>query len=398
MRAALIPVFLLTAALAAGDVTLDFGSPGERLVFAAAKPPEFEPEGGTLTKEDTVTFSGASEGQTIYVWDRKAGKIASRPTKGSVIWTLKDADYKDVAGFTVAIDPARPVRVTLKDARRSVARLADNGKAAFFFVKPGRAEATVEFNQDGKPKTITQIVDVTPNGTATIALPGGTATPTETTTSQTTDPEAPNADSKTQNAEPKTQSPSGSAGNVFAYLIGLAVVGGIGYTALRYYQGNKGQVDSQLEKLGVQVPKPQDAALSTADPLPAMPKKPDPPAKIVLDDAAPTPLASVPVPMAQVAMPKAGGGVWLAQGADRVDIPNGETVVGREPGLGLSLVGESSVSRHHATLMRMGDTVTLTDNGSTNGTFVNGAKVTSPTVLRQSDEVRFGQATFRFGG
>lgn len=389
MRAALIPPLLLTAAFAvADDVSLDFGAPGERLVFAAAKPPEAEPEGGTLTRESTLVFSAAA-GQTLYVWDRKANRVASHPAKGLSTWSPKEADFKDVGTFTVAIDPARPVRVSLKDARRTVARLADAGNAAFFFVKSGRAEATVEFNQDGKPKTITQIVDVAPDGTATIALPGGAATTPETATS----PDSP----KTQNPKPKAGNEGGSAGNIFAYLIGLAVVGGIGYTALRYYQGNKGQVDGQLEKLGVQVPKPQDAALATADPLPAVPKKPDPPAKIMLDDAAPTRLASTPVAV-PIAIPQGGGGIWLAQGADRVDIPDGETVVGREPGLGLSLVGESSVSRHHATLMRMGDTVTLVDNGSTNGTFVNGAKVTAPTVLRSGDEVRFGQASFRFGG
>ncbi|RYG40556.1 FHA domain-containing protein, partial [bacterium] len=264
--------------------------------------------------------------------------------------------------------------------------------ASFFYLKPGKAEATVEFNQDGKPKKITQIVEIAPDGSASIALPGVGGGTTVAPASATEGGDATVASSAKEKA-----APSGSAGNIFSYLIGLLIVGGGAYMGIRYYQANKGQMDEQLEKLGVQVPKPADAPLATADPGPAIPKAPEPPQKIVLSDAAPTPLASAP-PAATVSLPKIGGGIWLTQGADRIDLSEGETVVGREAGLGLSLVGETSVSRKHASLVRQGDTVMLTDHGSTNGTFVNGAKVTSPTVLRPGDEVRFGQAAFRYGG
>ncbi|RYG35596.1 FHA domain-containing protein [bacterium] len=390
MRVALFFPLLLAAASAAAQnpVLLDFGGPGDHLVFTAQTPPNVAPEGGTLTKEANLELPSAPGNVTLYVWDREAGRIATRPVKGVTAWTVKPADYKDVAEFKILVEPARPARIVLKDGRREVSRLADEGSATFFFLKPGKAEATVEFNQDGKPKTITQIVEISPNGTASIALPA-TAAATASSPESTKAAGASPGEAKGEASSP--------VGKIFSYLVGLALVVGGGYAAIRYYQANKGQMDQQLEKLGVQVPKPPDADLTTADPGPAIPKPPEPVQKIVLDDAAPTPLAAAPV-AAAVSLPKLGGGIWLAQGSDRIDLPQGETVVGREAGLGLSLMGETSVSRKHATLTRVGDTVTLVDHGSTNGSFVNGAKVTSSTILRAGDEVRFGQATFRFGG
>jgi pSer/pThr/pTyr-binding forkhead associated (FHA) protein len=38
------------------------------------------------------------------------------------------------------------------------------------------------------------------------------------------------------------------------------------------------------------------------------------------------------------------------------------------------------------------------DHGSTNGTFVNGAKVSGEAFLRPGDEVQFGAIRFRYEG
>ena len=40
----------------------------------------------------------------------------------------------------------------------------------------------------------------------------------------------------------------------------------------------------------------------------------------------------------------------------------------------------------------------MADLGSTNGTFVNGARVDRPTPLSDGDEVRFGRIRARFTG
>ena len=56
---------------------------------------------------------------------------------------------------------------------------------------------------------------------------------------------------------------------------------------------------------------------------------------------------------------------------------------------------DSNVSRRHAELRRAGDTVVLTDLGSTNGTRVNGAPVRE-RVLASGDEVSVGSTRLIF--
>src|SRR5436853_4192307 len=82
------------------------------------------------------------------------------------------------------------------------------------------------------------------------------------------------------------------------------------------------------------------------------------------------------------------------------DIPlEQELVIGRStPGQG-SLGGDSEISRVHARVYR--DTsgqLTVEDLGSTNGTFVNGNRISSPTPLRPGDELRVGQTTLNVAG
>ena len=50
---------------------------------------------------------------------------------------------------------------------------------------------------------------------------------------------------------------------------------------------------------------------------------------------------------------------------------------------------ESGVSRKHATIVRDGEGLTITDNNSTNGTWVNGRSI-SQCRLREGDELRLG--------
>ena len=53
------------------------------------------------------------------------------------------------------------------------------------------------------------------------------------------------------------------------------------------------------------------------------------------------------------------------------------------------------MSREHCAFVRDGDRMVVEDMGSTNGTFVNGARVTTPRRLSKGDVVRVGQTDFR---
>ncbi|MFD3923317.1 DUF1707 and FHA domain-containing protein [Streptomyces sp. NPDC058595] len=68
--------------------------------------------------------------------------------------------------------------------------------------------------------------------------------------------------------------------------------------------------------------------------------------------------------------------------------------IGRDPMNGLRLT-DDTVSRLHAELMMQGGRWVLRDLGSTNGTTVNGRRVTGTVVVRDGDMVSFGQLSFR---
>lgn len=68
----------------------------------------------------------------------------------------------------------------------------------------------------------------------------------------------------------------------------------------------------------------------------------------------------------------------------------GEHVLGRTREASL-WVDHKSVSRRHA-IVRVADDVQLEDCGSKNGTFVNGVRIASSTVLQDGDAIRLGRA------
>ncbi|MGY4918392.1 FHA domain-containing protein [Streptomyces sp. 900116325] len=69
-------------------------------------------------------------------------------------------------------------------------------------------------------------------------------------------------------------------------------------------------------------------------------------------------------------------------------------LIGRDPANGLRLTHET-VSRMHAELTVKGGRWILRDLGSTNGTCVNGQRVTGAVSVRDGDQVSFGRITFR---
>ena len=88
-----------------------------------------------------------------------------------------------------------------------------------------------------------------------------------------------------------------------------------------------------------------------------------------------------------------GGGI---AGRD-IPLDGGEFTVGRgEEGLG-NLGGDPEISRRHARF-RVQDTgrLIVEDLGSTNGTHVNGRRITGPRVLSPGDTIKLGETTLSF--
>ncbi|OEJ34288.1 DUF1707 and FHA domain-containing protein [Streptomyces subrutilus] len=88
---------------------------------------------------------------------------------------------------------------------------------------------------------------------------------------------------------------------------------------------------------------------------------------------------------------------WAAEKLPKLLLPHpgtGRLRIGRDPGSGLRLSHET-VSRAHAELSLRDGVWVLKDLGSTNGTTVNGHRVTGSAVVRDGDQVGFGKVTFR---
>ncbi|MGW3241782.1 FHA domain-containing protein [Streptomyces sp. NPDC001070] len=76
------------------------------------------------------------------------------------------------------------------------------------------------------------------------------------------------------------------------------------------------------------------------------------------------------------------------------DIPAGYSEIGRLPGSGIRLDAEG-VSRRHAAMNRAGSHVVVSDLGSTNGTYLNGALLDAPHPLHDGDLLRIGHVELR---
>jgi hypothetical protein len=177
-------------------------------------------------------------------------------------------------------------------------------------------------------------------------------------------------------------------------IVGLAVVGGLGYGAFYYYKNNQKIVESMANQAGL-IPN------QNPDPTGALPPVP------VKKDLQKIDLGSSAVPMSDTGEMGATGATSVSvthyvknprlvtASGDIHLVPEGTQAVGRESA-DLTLAGEASVSRHHANITRSGDQTTVSDNGSTNGTYINGTKIAAPTVLNPGDTIQFGAIAFRY--
>ena len=96
-----------------------------------------------------------------------------------------------------------------------------------------------------------------------------------------------------------------------------------------------------------------------------------------------------------------GGDVWFLTGPSRpgdvsrhIPVEEEPFVVGRKPNVTLTL-GFKTVSGAHASLWIEEGNLWIQDLGSTNGTFINGQRISQPVQLGEDDLVHFAEALFR---
>jgi len=357
----------------------------------------------TFSNGPTATFNTQDSTEPIastadlYVWNLETGNVASKPL--AVVgknWHVAEKEFNRICQVGVQVEhdgqPVAVARVVLKDKRREQSQLLDpdsKGEADFYMVEPGSVTVKVEYKSKGAPATpVVQQFNLDLARKTAAPLLAISLADDVVTVATTNLPQSPNTP-QTSVPEPKrTTSPIGSA---LVFLFTLFIAGAIAFGIYYLAKKNPDWLKGKLNQVGVDVPDAPHEANDQA-PIPVLePAKPQGPSKIILDGAALTPTASAPLPGQPVHYEPR----LVKSTGEFASLPEGETVVGREENLGISLVGESSVSRRHASITRQGSLLTLRDLGSTNGTFVNGRRVNADTQLSPGDDVQFGAVKFR---
>lgn len=393
-----LAVLLLGLAGAGHAQTLFFGSPGARTIWTADDLPDGPPAKGIDVEADQFKFEKPPTGKWLFIWDKTTGNLASKEVaKLGASWTPKQLDFTRIFKLTVRVEskgkPVQAASVELKDAKRTQSHILDasaDGKADFYAVQAGKFGVTVTYRADGATADPLKIGFEAPpvrkdaEPTFVVALPGEV---------ETVASGAAGTPSATGGPAEAPKSTSNPFRNLLGFLITTAIAAAVVWFVLKWLRENQDDVKSRLQQMGVEMPQSNEEALADAA-APPVQAIPAPPQKIILDDAAPVVGASV----AAASAPPALSGVprLVRDNGSAFELPEGETLVSREVSGGLDLVGETTVSRRHAVLIRAGDEVRVRDEGSTNGTYVNGAKLDGEAVLRPGDQVMFGAVRLRF--
>jgi pSer/pThr/pTyr-binding forkhead associated (FHA) protein len=119
------------------------------------------------------------------------------------------------------------------------------------------------------------------------------------------------------------------------------------------------------------------------------------PAKVAVPAAAVAaePAAAAPAGKTKKSKARGGAQLYLLEPPGRngeVYTITEEVTVGRAPGCGVVLDDDTFVSQVHARLFQRGRETYVEDLGSTNGTLVNGVRISEVTRLHRGDQVQFG--------
>src|SRR5215471_13350148 len=82
-------------------------------------------------------------------------------------------------------------------------------------------------------------------------------------------------------------------------------------------------------------------------------------------------------------------------GEREIVLSDGENVLGRDPEA-VVWIDRDSVSRRHARIVVSGDSATLEDLGSKNGTYIAGGRIAKPVSISNGQEIRIGSASLVF--
>ncbi len=366
------------------QIKVKFRTEGERWWWAEGK------DGTPLTSPQKISELEATlplpqDFATLWILDTESGNLArfdASELAGRDALVIGRVGWTHVARLQVNVRaqdrPVAAARVSLTDStgatRTRVLEPTAEGMVVFERVPLGTVKVLVEYGDEQK---VSQEMRLRVERDArvpviNVALSGEVATL---------------APPKAAEAQPERR--ESRIGAIIMYVLAIAVGIGVILFLIRLALRKEQPLADAMQRLGVQLPSvdtgtPSASATATTPPEPDLPP---------LESAGVAPTA--PAPSATSAVPTRLVGLQGAYAGQVFDISADLITIGRDAGNGIVLSNESTVSRRHAQLMRQNGELTVQDLGSTNGTFVNGIRISAPTPLRVGDTVQFGMATFR---
>jgi hypothetical protein len=131
--------------------------------------------------------------------------------------------------------------------------------------------------------------------------------------------------------------------------------------------------------------------------------------RAVWAEVAPARVSPGPAPAAKAKPARRPSGRKPARGGDALVVVepkeqkgqhyalDAEVTMGRAAGCTITLA-DNYASQHHARVFRRDDALHVEDLGSTNGTYLNGTKLTSAMPLKRGDRVKVGATVFEVVG
>jgi hypothetical protein len=318
--------------------------------------------------------------------------------------------------------PVQVAQVTLTPDDKTTPQMktidsASQGTAVFEDVHVGKAKVDIKYGDgftEAKDVAITTdhpgdkvvVPAVVTNKVATLDTPT-TAVP------GTTLPGAVPGGGSSVPAGTSTAAPAETGGGGITSLVGtllsLGLVGAGIY--LLYKWSQSGGMAATLKKAGIEVSgpaAPSDAGTPWQPNAPAAPvisdptvcqfcgmkKDPSGACACTLSGAA---ISTGPSSPAVLTQPRLVATMGVYSGSIFPINPNGTPVtMGREPSNTIPLDNDTTVSRRHAAIRAENGGYVVSDEGSSNGVYVNGVRINGSQPLRPGDEVQVGNTRFRF--
>ncbi len=371
------------------QITLSFPQEGERWWWVEDR------KGSPLnapkkTSDASVTLKLPDGAETLWVYDAQSGNLARLKVAELKEKTeLRSDSWSHVARVQVNLKsqekPVASAVVSLTDAEGNthtrVMEPSAEGIVVFERVPLGKVEIIARYGEDQKASQETTLKAERELRVPVIelALSGTVATLEPTRRAGETD------------AESEKTAQVSRIGAVVMFVIALVLAVGVIYFLIRLATQKPQQLGEAMSKLGVELPQASTPGAGGGGVAPA--PQPDLPP---LDTAGVPPTATVAPTLTVSAAPATRlvatqgphAGQTFALDADLMTI-------GREAVHPIALVNDMGVSRTHAQIIKQGDQTLIEDLGSTNGTYVNGVRISAPTPIKPGDTLQLGASLLR---